>query len=222
MNECYVVIGMHRSGTSLVSGLLHNSGIDMGIGYFKPPGKDNPRGYYEDQRFRRMNDRMLKFSRYDVKSWDVRIPTIRGNKTHQGQIWGIVAQNSSKTRWGFKDPRTCLTWHMWRQHLPQNTQVVYVYRNPMSVANSLLKRGNIDNLDQGLLLWNLYNERALPIRKHYDTVFIEYESVLSSHTIAPLGIRDTKNLIDTTLFHNKGAEIPESCRVIWETLKNSE
>jgi hypothetical protein len=222
MTEFYLVMGMHRSGTSLISGLLHNANIDMGQGHFGNIGKDNPKGYFEDRRFRKMNDRMLSFSQYDVKSWGTEIPIISANKTHMRQISRLLGASRGKTRRGFKDPRTCLTWHIWRRYLPQDTTVVYVYRNPVSVANSLIKRGNITSLLNGLRLWNIYNKRALPIRRHFKTVFVQYEDVLQDGRIPSLGIEDTTGLVDTSLHRNKPGNIPDECQQIWATLKKSE
>jgi hypothetical protein len=40
------VVGTYRSGSSLVAGMLHQAGIDMGA-KFRSPDKSNPRGYFE-------------------------------------------------------------------------------------------------------------------------------------------------------------------------------
>ena len=47
MKEFIVIGGMHRSGTSLISSYLEQSGLDLGDKLF-PPDKGNPRGYFED------------------------------------------------------------------------------------------------------------------------------------------------------------------------------
>ena len=45
-----IVVGMHRSGTSAVAGILHLHGISMGSEKtFKPkPLPQNPMGFYEN------------------------------------------------------------------------------------------------------------------------------------------------------------------------------
>lgn len=45
-----MVLGMHRSGTSLLAGLLHLSGIDMGRKLL-PPAFDNPKGFLRIRQF---------------------------------------------------------------------------------------------------------------------------------------------------------------------------
>ena len=51
MNEAangVCVLGMHRSGTSLIAGLMARLGIDLGPEEeFLPPESYNPRGYLE-------------------------------------------------------------------------------------------------------------------------------------------------------------------------------
>ena len=44
-----VVLGMHRSGTSALTGMLHSLGIHLGPEEdLKSPQKDNPQGFWEN------------------------------------------------------------------------------------------------------------------------------------------------------------------------------
>lgn len=217
-NKVYIVIGMHRSGTSLVAGLLHNAGIDMGEGFFREPALDNPKGFYEDTRFRDINDSILKFNQYDVKSWGMNIPSCNADKSLYGQIRGVLEDAKRRQTWGVKDPRFCLTWHLWYKGFPQDTTVVYVYRNPIAVANSLITRGNVETLSHGVTLWTIYNQRALGIRNHFETVFVNYDKVLADIGIEQLGIQDTGGLIDTALQTSPGGTIPENTLHVWSRL----
>ena len=76
-----IVVGVHRSGTSAVAGILHLNGIAMGSEKtFKPkPMPQNPRGFYENYDFRKLNDRILKLAGYRVKSFDTLIPQAHTN-----------------------------------------------------------------------------------------------------------------------------------------------
>ena len=213
-----VVISMHRSGSSLLSGLIAESGIDMGKGRFKPkPNVSNPKGFFEDVYFRNINDSILKFNSYDVKSWDTSIPTITANKPLRKQIKTILGQRSGD--YGFKCPRTCLTWYIWEPFLSEDTQIYFIYRNPVAVAKSLNKRNRID-LETGLDLWYIYNERALPIKDHFNTTFISYEDLLSRGSEETLGIPDTSNLIDLSLQRNTPEKVSGKYQELYSTLKN--
>src|SRR5689334_15804259 len=61
------VTGMHRSGTSLLAGMLGDLGIDMGAPdemitaeMFGLPADDQPGGYHENVHFVRLDDAMLE------------------------------------------------------------------------------------------------------------------------------------------------------------------
>lgn len=215
-----IVISMHRSGSSLVANILHASGIHMGDNKtFKPkPNETNAKGFYENIRFRKINDKLLKNSVYDVKSWNTTIPTVKPSKPLRKEIKTLLEEYSSKyERFGFKDPRTCLTWEEWSLFLkPENTRIVYCYRNPNAVANSLINRGNITSVDIGLKLWQVYNERALPITDTFYTVFVNYDNLLETGKISGIDCQDS--IIDTSLRHNNVEEIPESCKDLWNRI----
>ena len=60
-----VVIGMHRSGTSMVANIVQKCGINMGE-VFRLPDKHNPYGYYEDLDWRAANKWIINTA---VGSW---------------------------------------------------------------------------------------------------------------------------------------------------------
>ena len=53
-----IILGMHRSGTSMVSGLLTNLGVDLGEDALGPL-ISNPRGHFEDGDFLGLNNAIL-------------------------------------------------------------------------------------------------------------------------------------------------------------------
>ena len=73
-----IVLGMHRSGTSTLSGILHMNKVTMGTyqNFWPRPLNQNPKGFYENYDFRNINDQMLKFSGYDVKSYKTDITKV--------------------------------------------------------------------------------------------------------------------------------------------------
>ena len=52
------VLGMHRSGTSALTGALAKSGATPGA-HLMPPTTDNPEGYWECAPVARLNDELL-------------------------------------------------------------------------------------------------------------------------------------------------------------------
>ena len=55
MQKCIVVLGMHRSGTSVLMGVLSMLGVELGLNLMAPT-EGNPRGYFENQSICELND----------------------------------------------------------------------------------------------------------------------------------------------------------------------
>ena len=57
--KIYIVLGMHRSGTSVFTRSLKIFNLNYGKDLAKPR-KDNPKGFFEDEDFFRINDKNLR------------------------------------------------------------------------------------------------------------------------------------------------------------------
>src|SRR5688572_17839806 len=107
-------LGMHRSGTSLVSRTLNLLGVHLGPSdRLLPADEDNPKGYWEHRAIVDLNDEILdRFGgRWDEPpsfppAWprDPRMEDLREQARH------LLTDNFAVAPlWGWKDPRTCLT-----------------------------------------------------------------------------------------------------------------
>lgn len=173
----YLVLGMHRSGTSLVSGLLHQSGIIMGTpdNFIPKPNQENPKGFFENFDFRQINDRLLESSGYIVKEWSRELKPQRINLLQkikmQRKMQRILQEYARQyNKWGWKDPRQMLTCSQWFKafkatKLDKKLKIILVYRNPLNVALSMQTRGNVENIAHGLDVWYLYNQTAVDFLK---------------------------------------------------------
>ena len=164
MNKAVVSIaGAHRSGTSMLTRLLHRCGLYLGAeSDLMPAAADNPDGFWEHLRFVRLNDEILNAV---GAAWDLPPPE---NERFSGQESAADAdqgasccsRNLRDTRlWGWKDPRNSLTLPFWQRLLPDLRTVIMV-RNPLEVAYSMNKR-NGTSYALGLRLWEIYNRRLL-------------------------------------------------------------
>lgn len=134
---CIIVLGMHRSGTSLVSGILYRLGVDMGIA-FRKPDQHNPTGYYEDIDIRDLNKAIFAAAGgrwFNPPNLEDVSAVIGG---FDAQVKELVASKSGT--WGFKDPRTAFTIHALEPYLPEDLRFIHVLRNPSDVVASLSKR----------------------------------------------------------------------------------
>lgn len=138
-----VVLGMHRSGTSLVASILHHMGVYMGNSFLHED-ELNPWGYWEDAEILELNKRIIG-SAVDDGTWNdfITLKQIVAQKeTYKEEIKQIVTNRErikNKIAWGFKDPRTCYTIWAWSDFLPPNTKYVIVHRNKEKVVDSLLR-----------------------------------------------------------------------------------
>lgn len=187
------VLGMHRSGTSALAGALHIGGIAMGTDrhFDPPPMPQNPRGFYEDYRFSRVNDRICRKNGYRVKSWEVPPPIMDDSLPLLARRLLLLRSNGRRfTSWGWKDPRTCLTFGFWISSLRLlgrlgDVHVVFGFRDPLAVAESLRRRNDL-GLERSLDLWHAYNDRALRTldASGVSASFVEFSELLDD----PLGV----------------------------------
>ncbi|MEM7349923.1 MAG: sulfotransferase [Acidobacteriota bacterium] len=163
-----VITGMHRSGTSLVASILQQAGVMLGEKLLRP-NEGNPRGYFEDKELFDFHERLLHRLGESVM---VRHPATLGPPDGEAdrEVRQLIAARSEQPLWGFKDPRTALFLDFWDQRLT-DARYVFVYRHPIDVLLSLLRRGvDFDVLADpfvGLEAWTTYNRKMLDFfRRH--------------------------------------------------------
>ena len=171
-----VVLGMHRSGTSMIGGLLDALGIDMG-NEFHPSTNANPTGFFEDLSFLRLNRRILQAAGGGHLAPPSAEAILAQQDVFRQEIRDLVAAKTSR-RWGWKDPRTCLTLDLYLEHLPR-PHVIVCRRDPDAIARSLQTRSGMP-LEEGLRLTAVYEDRLHSfLARHADVPRLEvtYEVV---------------------------------------------
>ena len=157
------VLGMHRSGTSALAGLLHNLGFYAGS-QLLPPRPDNLKGFFENEKVIALNDRILW---YLNSNWDTPnlSPNILIDSLNQPSIESEIQLcleeylSSGNASLMIKDPRISLLFPIWNKVLlDQNIRpkIIICVRHPLDVAKSLHKR-NAFSEAKSLLLWEYYN-----------------------------------------------------------------
>lgn len=178
------ITGMHRSGTSMITRGLHESGLHLIGGdadQLLAAADDNPEGFWENKAIVACNDDLLEAA---GGAWD-NPPAVLPHAVDDPRFAEIVepataalAGLAENDRWGFKDPRLCLTAPFWIDLQP-DLRFVLCVRNPLEVALSL-KRRNQNSYSLGLSLWERYYRAALDaipeerrIVTHYDAYFLD-------------------------------------------------
>jgi hypothetical protein len=176
-----LVLGMHRSGTSVATRLVNLLGPSMCVrGDLVTSAPWNPKGSWESRSLMRVNDRLLARA---GRSWWY--PPPDGD-----EYWSVTAgieEFSVPSRhafervhpvspWVWKDPRIALLVPFWRQVLGPTVGVL-VYRSPLDVAISLRRRHSVP-LRFGVALWERYNRLLLRHCEGMPMTVVRYEDLV--------------------------------------------
>lgn len=183
MSKQIIILAMHRSGSSVVAGILHHLGVDMGEQYLMPPSNDNPKGYFEDVRFVGLNQLIL---RHCGGAWNVNIDEqLIHNAAPQFEVQIkklIAARERESILWGMKDPRMVLTIPLYMPYLSLPSFIV-VLRNPRAIARSLQARDRIP-VEQGEKFALDYYHRisgfVASLPQTVPVVHVRYDEVVSN------------------------------------------
>src|SRR5256885_733489 len=124
---------MHRSGTSMVAGILHACKLFLGPDHeLMQPTSDNPEGYWENLRFVKLNDRIIA----QFGGWWSKPPFFPAGWEFEPKLDSLfdearelVERFHGNDSWGWKDPRNSLTIPFWRRLIP-DLKVIVCVRNP--------------------------------------------------------------------------------------------
>lgn len=181
---CLLVLGMHRSGTSALAGML----VQMGAA---PPATpmaphfSNPRGFFESVPLRDFNDALL--SALGSKWNDLRpLPPDWLNRAEvlamQAQAQALIAAEFGEARlFALKDPRICRLLPFWKLVFAAagiGVVAVLTHRHPDEVAASLENRYASDP-SASRLLWLRHVLEAEAASRDLQRCFTSYDRLLA-------------------------------------------
>ena len=203
-----VVLGMHRSGTSVVTRIINLLGPCLCRSDDVVPGNPgNPAGHWESASLIKFNDRLLGMS---GGSWAAPPPLIPDWETTppvaalRGDGERVFMDAYPEEEWVWKDPRTCLTLPFWRTVWQRDPVAALVSREPLEVFLSLRSRNGLQKA-HCIALWERYTRSAilsadgLPVvRVSYDRLMRDPASAVANlrADLAELGVRVHGNLDD--------------------------
>ena len=194
-----VVLGMHRSGTSVITRGLQTLGVDLGNSLL-PVQKDNPRGFWEDADINTLNIEILDFLGKDwhflspIQPEDIDILRDNGYQLRASTLLQQKMNNSQI--FGFKDPRLAKLALFWKEvftHSQFDVSYVISIRHPLSVCESLAKRHNFE-FERSYLLWmeHLITSFVNTIEKK--SVVVDFDSMMISPEAELIRIANKLNL----------------------------
>ncbi len=176
-----IVLGMHRSGTSVVTRTLNQMGAYCGPrSIFLAPNEENPKGFWERKDVRKLCDYLLNSVGADW--WKIANFTVdkiaEAARTQAAEEFDrILATLKSRRPWVVKEPRLCLVFPVLRQQL-DSPVCVLVFRNPLEVALSLKTRNGFP-LPVGLALWEFYYCSVINATQGLPRVIVSYKDLLA-------------------------------------------
>jgi len=206
-----IILGMHRSGTSCLTGSLEQAGLYLGAVNRKAP--HNAKGNNENRAIMDLNDAVLS---ENCAAWDhppkKPIQWSRELKNRRDRLLTEYPENMTI---GFKDPRTLFTLEGWLEALPE-ARLAGTFRHPLAVAQSLNTRNGFP-LRQGLELWLSYNYKLLSINKNNEMPLLCFDWPTSRYSAGLETICERMNLtpptqgfdfFEATLRQNRAPQTP--------------
>jgi hypothetical protein len=174
-----LILGMHRTGTSALSGFIHLLGADA-PGRIDSADHFNPKGYWESAAIREFNDRVLERTGSDWKDWGKSAAIISNEE--EIELADIIAKEYGGSRlFVIKDPRLCRIAPFILAALKRlsiEPRIVIPVRNPLESALSLFERDQMQ-IEEGLLLWLRHMLDAEKVSRDYRRCFVSFDHLLT-------------------------------------------
>ena len=171
-----VVLGMHRSGTSSIAGLLARMGVWPGPEEDLLVGPDNPKGHYESGPLHGACRRRLAAAGGAWQQPPTAAPSAAIDAFRR-EIAPVLDVLDAHRPWLIKEPRLCL---IARELLPLLTRPVFVHvvRDPYEVADSLHARDGFGRAF-AFALWEQYTRAAFAASRGELRVLVDYADLLA-------------------------------------------
>lgn len=225
-----LVLGMHRSGTSLLARSLAALGAATGTDLLAEPVPDNPHGYFEHAGVLRLHQRLLRALGRDPALPEAVLPLPAGWQEHPAtrraarDLATLLAEERRALPPGaealvIKDPRTALLLPLWQEvaaRLGIPWRAVLALRAPGAVAASLLARDDIPPA-RAEALWLRHLAEALRHAGDHLALIQPYEALLAAPAAAAAQLAATlalpvqelpDGLVDGALNHHAAAPAP--------------
>ena len=182
VRTAYLVLGMHRSGTSAVTQLLALAGAKL-PSQVMVGDEHNAKGYFEPWRIAIFNDERLRAA---GSAWDDPFTDPAANLP-DAEDWLARAIKLFRDEYRrakaplLKDPRVSVLLPLWRQVLEAEEltpHCVIPVRHPLAVAGSLAKRDGFPPV-KSVLLWMTYMVETERGTRDLPRAFVEYDALLA-------------------------------------------
>jgi glycosyltransferase involved in cell wall biosynthesis len=243
--KAIIVLGMHRSGTSVLTRIVNLLGASLATDLM-PPTEENPSGYWESIKIAKFNNMLLQSAGVSWKSDEPISPAWFSHpdrKNDYAEAKKIILSEFGETElFVLKCPRLSLLLPFWKTvftELAIDVFVVMVLRDPLHVAKSLfartsfpgMKPASIFNINTAALLWLRYVLDAERHSRELPRVIVDYSSLISNWQsaikpildgffpsfpgVAPIPIEQINHLLDPSMRRRKPEAEKEAADSPW-------
>ncbi|WP_146227857.1 glycoside hydrolase family 99-like domain-containing protein [Rhodobacter viridis] len=185
---CLLILGMHRSGTSMLTRLLNIAGYALPADLIGAT-KDNPTGHWEPTVLNKLNQEFLERIGSDWSDWShLDLEALPGDvlAAYRSDLraW-LRAEKGNRYSLVLKEPRACRLAFPILDALADEdfeTRVIIPYRNPLDVARSLEVRDQIP-LRRGVLIWMRHVLDAEVFSRGLRRSFVDYAQLMQDWAI---------------------------------------
>ena len=179
-----VVLGMHRSGTSVLTRALAALDIDLGNDFIPNVSAENAKGFWEDAEINNFNIKLLQAINTD---W-FKLSPIKKNELFEKNdlrheaIQLLEKKFSNRDLFAVKNPRFCILLPFWKSVFTEmNLKVDYIFaiRNPLSVSLSLLKRNTFPH-EQNYFMWLSYVIHSFIEARNNIRLVVDFDRLMSN------------------------------------------
>lgn len=164
----FLVLGMHRSGTSCLAGMLEAAGVAAAGPAVR--NWDNARGHFEALALVRLNEAVLATS---GGHWLAPAAEVKWTPEQAEERERLLGQSIAGLPALLKDPRSLLCLPFWRAS-PTLFRVLGIVRHPLAVARSLAAWRAIP-LAEGLALWTAHARLLLADQAAHGYPLLDFE-----------------------------------------------
>ena len=176
---CILILGMHRSGTSALSGMLGELDIYLGSELMEPK-EENAKGFFENNIILKENEKLLnkiKSNVHDDFFNEQKLINIQETKDLEE---ALLKEFKYSNIFAIKDPRIGNLLPVYIKALTNlniDIKIIIPFRNPLEVAHSLKTRNKF-SIEKGLLHWAYHVLLTEKFSRDIQRVFTSFEDLI--------------------------------------------
>jgi hypothetical protein len=179
----YLVLGMHRSGTSAMTQVLALAGAALPENVMAGD-EHNAKGYFEPWKIAMLNDGRLRAGGTawdDIFAFPYKPLPIKAERSWLNRAEALFDEEYGEARYPLlKDPRVTVLGPFWRTVLTElevAARCVIPVRHPLAVAGSLARRNGFAP-EKSVLIWTAYMLAAEAYSRGLPRAFVSYDGLL--------------------------------------------